>query len=113
MKAIKRIIIVFAIIAVILEAVCLGIKVGVSKEADKVKTTHTSYAAEVSEADGSYIYKVSDKSYSEAEYIDYMEKGIKSMDALLVVQGILAGFFILTAAAAGKSAKKREQLAQA
>ena len=112
MKAIKTIMIIFAILGIMLEVFFFGMKDVVSKELVTMKTDHTSQICEVSEADGSYTYTLGDKTYSETECIDIMEKAKAGFDVLVIVQGALIGLYIVTAFAAGRSSKKRERIAQ-
>lgn len=113
MKAIKRILIVFAIIGVLVEGLFIAVKFGAQKEINSVKTNHTSYACEVTQSEGTYNYSYEDKTYSEAEYTKLLEDAFKGMDLLIAIQSSLLGFYIIGAAAAGKSVKKREETAQA
>ena len=112
MKAIKRIMIVFAILGVLMEGFFLGLRYCVNKETDKVKTTHNSYVCEVSQTAGGYTYEIDGTVYSEADYVGYMEKASGDLGNMMIVFGVLTCTFILTATAAGKSAKKKEELAQ-
>ena len=112
MKAIKGIMIILAIMGVLMEGFFLGLRYCVNKETDKVKTTHNSYVCEVSQTAGGYTYEIDGTVYSEAEYVGYMEKASDDFGKMMIVFGVLTCTFILTATAAGKSAKKKEELAQ-
>ena len=112
MKAIKRIMIVFAILGVLMEGFFLAAKYGAQKETEKIKTEHSSYACEVTQSDGSYIYSYDGESYSEADYLSHLNQAADATNVLMIAQGVLVGFFIVGATAAGKSAKKKEELAK-
>lgn len=113
MKAIKRIMIVFAILGVLMEGFFLAVKYGTQIETEKIRTEHSSYASQVTQADGSYVYSFDGEEYSEADYLALMNKTADASNVLMIAQGALIGFFIIGATAAGKSVKRREETAQA
>lgn len=107
MKAIKIIMITFAIIGVLMEGFFLAAKFGAYKETEKINTDHASYACQVTQAEDGYIYSYEGETYSEADYLDLLNKAADATDVLLVAQGVLVCLFIIGAVAAGRSAKKR------
>lgn len=112
MKAIKTIIVLLAVIAVIIEGAFLGTKAFLNSELTAVRTNHTSYGCDVSQNERGYFYKLDDMVCSEAEYIEYLEKEFRDMDTLLTLQGIAAALFIIAAVAAGRSVRKREEVSE-